>query len=111
MNVKYLNTEEISLKFQELLQLFGVPYILAPFEAEAQCAKLLELGLVDGIITDDRYELFMYLVIPSDVFLFGGDSVYRHMFNKDEFVEFYRMSDIQKEVGLNRYLNEYALKY
>ena len=51
---------------QELLQLFGLPYIIAPMEAEAQCAWLDSNGLVDGVVTDD-----------NDVFLFGGEHVYR----------------------------------
>lgn len=51
---------------QELLQMFGLPYIIAPMEAEAQCAWLDEAKLVDGVVTDD-----------NDVFLFGGQHVYR----------------------------------
>ena len=51
---------------QELLQMFGLPYIIAPVEAEAQCAWLDNNGLVDGVVTDD-----------NDVFLFGGQHVYR----------------------------------
>jgi DNA excision repair protein ERCC-5 len=31
-----------------LLELFGVPYIWAPMEAEAQCAALEAGGVVDG---------------------------------------------------------------
>ena len=50
----------------ELLQMFGLPYIIAPMEAEAQCAWLDSNGLVDGVVTDD-----------NDVFLFGGQHVYR----------------------------------
>lgn len=46
--------------------MFGIPYIIAPMEAEAQCAWLDANGLVDGVITDD-----------NDVFLFGGLNVYR----------------------------------
>lgn len=76
---------------QELLQLFGLPYITAPQEAEAQCAKLLDLGLVDGIITDD-----------SDIFLFGGTKVYRHFFNQGKFLEAYLASDLEEELALNR---------
>jgi DNA excision repair protein ERCC-5 len=76
---------------QALLRLFGLPYITAPMEAEAQCAELVELGLVDGIVTDD-----------SDIFLFGGTRVYKNMFNSNKFVESYLMSNFEKELSLNR---------
>ena len=76
---------------QQLLKLFGLPYITAPMEAEAQCAELVSLGLVDGIVTDD-----------SDIFLFGGTRVYKNMFNQAKFVECYLSSDLEKEYSLNR---------
>lgn len=76
---------------QQLLRLFGIPYITAPMEAEAQCAELVSLGLVDGIITDD-----------SDIFLFGGTRVYKNMFNQGKFVECYLTSDMEKEYALHR---------
>ncbi|PGH30707.1 DNA excision repair protein ERCC-5 [[Emmonsia] crescens] len=76
---------------QELLRLFGLPYITAPMEAEAQCAELLSLGLVDGVVTDD-----------SDIFLFGGTRVYKNMFNQVKFVECYISSDLEKEYNLDR---------
>lgn len=76
---------------QQLLRLFGLPYITAPMEAEAQCAKLVSLGLVDGIITDD-----------SDIFLFGGTRVYKNMFNQGKYVECYLTSDMEKEYALDR---------
>ncbi|KAE8159563.1 hypothetical protein BDV40DRAFT_290825 [Aspergillus tamarii] len=76
---------------QQLLTLFGLPYITAPMEAEAQCAELVTLGLVDGIITDD-----------SDIFLFGGTRVYKNMFNQGKFVECYLTSDLEKEYALHR---------
>jgi DNA excision repair protein ERCC-5 len=76
---------------QQLLGLFGLPYITAPMEAEAQCAELVSLGLVDGIVTDD-----------SDVFLFGGTRVYKNMFNQSKFVECYLTSDLEKEYSLHR---------
>lgn len=59
-------TSEMYGECQELLQLFGLPYIIAPMEAEAQCAWLNTAGLVDGVVTDD-----------NDVFLFGAAHVYR----------------------------------
>lgn len=60
-------------------------------EAEAQCAELLGLGLVDGIITDD-----------SDVFLFGGMRVLKDMFNQSKTVECFFLSDLERELGLDR---------
>lgn len=74
-----------------MLRLFGIPYITAPMEAEAQCAELVALGLVDGIITDD-----------SDVFLFGGQRVFKNMFNQSKTVECFLTSDLTRELGLDR---------
>ncbi|GEQ68141.1 hypothetical protein JCM33374_g1808 [Metschnikowia sp. JCM 33374] len=76
---------------QELLKRFGIPYITAPMEAEAQCAELYKLGLVDGIVTDD-----------SDCFLFGGSRIYKNMFNQKQYVECYIADDIEHKVGLDQ---------
>lgn len=84
-------THQMTLEIQAMLRLFGLPYITAPMEAEAQCAQLSMQHLVDGIITDD-----------SDVFLFGGSPVYRHMFNHRQSVECYWISDMERELGLSR---------
>lgn len=46
-------TEQMSMECMDLLRLFGVPYIVAKMEAEAQCAYLNEINLTDGTITDD----------------------------------------------------------
>jgi len=74
-----------------MLRLFGIPYITAPMEAEAQCAELVSLNLVDGVITDD-----------SDVFLFGAQRVYKNMFNQSKTVECFLLSDLFRELGLDR---------
>ena len=60
-------------------------------EAEAQCAALVELGLCEGVITDD-----------SDVFLFGGLRVFKNMFNQSKTVECFLLSDLERELGLDR---------
>ncbi|KAK9377663.1 uncharacterized protein V1513DRAFT_482030 [Lipomyces chichibuensis] len=84
-------TQVMVQECQELLSRFGIPYVTAPMEAEAQCAELLELGLVDGVITDD-----------SDIFLFGASRVYKNMFNQAKFVECYVSKDIKNELDLDR---------
>lgn len=75
----------------ELLRLFGVPYLVCPMEAEAQCAALEQLGLVDGIITDD-----------SDIFPFGGKKVYKNIFHNQKFVEAFFAKDIEQELGFSQ---------
>lgn len=84
-------TDEMVSECQELLQLFGIPYITAPMEAEAQCAELQTLGLVDGIVTDD-----------GDSFLFGEVLVYRNMFSMAKYVESYSSDQINEQLGLDR---------
>jgi len=86
-----VSTEMIQ-ECQELLQLFGIPYITAPAEAEAQCAELHALKLVDGVVTDD-----------GDTFLFEDNArVYRNMFSQAKFVEFYSTKRIRDRLGLDR---------
>eukprot|EP00887_Chlorella_sp_A99_P002071 scaffold21.g2071.t1 len=84
-------TGQMYQECQELLTMFGLPYIIAPTEAEAQCAWLEHAGLVDGVITDD-----------NDAFLFGGQRVYRHIFEGKQYAEEYRASDLASELGLDR---------
>lgn len=76
---------------QHLLQLFGIPFLVAPMEAEAQCAFLDAVNLSAGTITDD-----------SDIFLFGGTRVYKHFFNQTKHVEFFKTENIQSNFGLDR---------
>ncbi|XP_074657888.1 DNA excision repair protein ERCC-5-like [Tubulanus polymorphus] len=84
-------TDQMHLEAQELLQLFGLPYIVCPMEAEAQCAYLDVTGQVDGVVTND-----------SDVWLFGGETVYKNFFNQDKHVEMFKITDLTKHLGLDR---------
>ncbi|KAL6520301.1 hypothetical protein OROMI_032481 [Orobanche minor] len=84
-------SNEMFAECQELLQMFGLPYIIAPMEAEAQCAFMELSNLVDGVVTDD-----------SDTFLFGARSVYKNIFDDRKYVETYFMKDIENELGLDR---------
>ncbi|GJQ86136.1 hypothetical protein Trydic_g4978 [Trypoxylus dichotomus] len=85
-------TDQMCQEAQELLQLFGVPYVIAPMEAEAQCAFLNEIRLTDGTITDD-----------SDIWLFGGKTVYKNFFNQSKLVMEFQAEDIQHSFKLSRH--------
>lgn len=84
-------SEEMFGEARELIELFGLPWVIAPMEAEAQCAQLELDGLTDGTITDD-----------SDIFLFGGTTVYRRMCSRKKDAEFYTGSNINRVLGLDR---------
>ena len=81
---------------QDLLRLFGVPFITSPSEAESQCAWLdIHHPQVDGSITDD-----------NDYLLFGGHHVYRHFFNQNRIAELYTNADIHQCLGEWRWREE-----
>lgn len=84
-------TDQMSAECMELLRLFGVPYVVAPMEAEAQCAYLNEINLTDGTITDD-----------SDIWLFGGKTVYKNFFDSNKLVMEFKSNNIEKLFHLSR---------
>ncbi|CAD0195939.1 unnamed protein product [Chrysodeixis includens] len=84
-------TEQMTKDAQELLQIFGIPYIVAPMEAEAQCAFLESVKLTDGTITDD-----------SDIWLFGGRTVYKNFFNQKKHVLQFLADRIETSYNLSR---------
>lgn len=55
-----------------LLDGFGIPSVIAPFEADSQCARLFLDGRVDGVLTED-----------SDLLLYGVPT-YRHYFKRSK---------------------------
>lgn len=84
-------TTRIVEEAKELLTLFGVPFIDAFGEAEAQCALLERLKFTEGTITDD-----------SDIWLFGAQNVYRNLFSDDKYVMQYKFSEILYHLRLTR---------
>ncbi|CAL8127020.1 unnamed protein product [Orchesella dallaii] len=85
-------SDQMQVETQELISLFGIPYLISPTEAESQCAFLDKACLTEGSITDD-----------SDVWLFGGQRVYKNFFSQGQkHIEFYQAADIQRVLHLNR---------
>ncbi|KAJ8409152.1 hypothetical protein AAFF_G00241730 [Aldrovandia affinis] len=76
-----------------MLDCLGIPWATAAGEAEAMCAYLDSLGLVDGCITND-----------GDAFLYGAQTVYRNfnMNTKDPQVDCYKTAKIKSELHLER---------
>ncbi len=84
-------TDEMKEDILKLLELCGIPWVESPSEAEAQCAALENLGLVDGIVTED-----------SDIFVFGGKKVYKNFFDEQKYVEAYYAKDAEKDLALGK---------
>ncbi|KAI0754359.1 PIN domain-like protein [Daedaleopsis nitida] len=57
-------TPQMAYQLIKALRAEGVPYVVAPYEADAQLAYFERIGLVDGIITED-----------SDLLVFGCKQV------------------------------------
>lgn len=53
---------------QQLLKLMGVPFVVAPCEAEAQCAALVKAGKIFATATEDM-----------DALTFGTNTLLRHL--------------------------------
>jgi 5'-3' exonuclease len=83
-------SDEMLIEVKQLLELFGIPYLEAPAEAESQCVALERLGLVSGIVTDD-----------SDAFVFGGKIIYKNIFEEQKYTEVYNAADAEREMRLN----------
>lgn len=84
-------TDQMQDDCMQLLRLFGVPYIVAPMEAEAQCAFLNQIQITDGTITDD-----------SDIWLFGGQTVYKNFFNQQKLVLEFTAQGIERLFQMDR---------
>ncbi|XP_041483419.1 LOW QUALITY PROTEIN: DNA repair protein complementing XP-G cells-like [Lytechinus variegatus] len=87
----YSITDTMYAESKEMLRCFGIPYIESPQEAEAQCAFLDLTNQTEGTITDD-----------SDIWLFGGQRVFRHFFSKKKDPEYFKVGDIERHLLLDR---------
>lgn len=74
----------------KLIKFFGIPIVSSPGEAEAQCVALENAGITQGTITED-----------SDIWLFGGKTVYTSFSNSKREVKMHSASDIASHLHLN----------
>ncbi|GAW79552.1 DNA repair endonuclease,RAD2 endonuclease [Plasmodium gonderi] len=81
--------DEMNDDIKILLDLFGIPYVQSPCEAEAQCSYLNSRNYCDAIISDD-----------SDVLVFSGKTVIKNFFNRKKTVEVYEKKLIEDKLGL-----------
>jgi len=105
---------------KELLELMGVPYIIAPEEADSQCAYLAKIGLVDGVLTEDM-----------DILTFGSTKIIRNLtshkvptteinlenllnhlnLNQDEFIDFCILLGCDYCQGISEYKPNIIFEY
>ncbi len=93
--IKYFKKTVSINKYQiqeciELLEIMGIPYVVAPEEADSQCAELVKCGLADGVLTDDM-----------DIMTFGANKIYRNLTSYKKDTLEISMEDVLKELNLN----------
>lgn len=92
----FISWEKIDL-LRKVLDNLKIPHHRAPAEAEAECARLEQLGIVDAVWSDD-----------SDSFMFGASTLIRSHFEQgkktksDTHVTLYRATELHAKFGLNR---------
>ncbi len=74
----------------ELLEIMGVPYIIAPEEADSQCAELVKSGIADGVLTEDM-----------DIMTFGANKIYRNLTSYNKETLEISMSDVLTTLNVN----------
>ncbi|EZG80748.1 putative endonuclease [Gregarina niphandrodes] len=80
---------ELYDEIRDLLRAFGIPFVNAPGEAEAQAAHLCRLGLAEAVVSDD-----------SDCLVFGCQDTIRNLFDSDTTAELFSARDIRRVLGL-----------
>ena len=86
-----VNITNVQIKqSQELLDLMGIPYIIANEEADSQCAYLSKKGLVDGVYTEDM-----------DILTFGAKKIIRNLTSYKKSTIEISLSDILEKLDLD----------
>lgn len=92
----YRTAVEYRPVLKEIAGSFKIPCWQAPAEAEAECARMQKLGLVDAVFSED-----------SDKFMFKGETVLRFRMEENHksniHVLMYRMSDIKDKTSGTRW--------
>ena len=75
---------------KELLTLMGIPYVVAPEEADSQCAQLVKDGIASAVLTEDM-----------DILTFGANCIYRNLtsYKKEQYK--INLCDILTTLNLN----------
>jgi DNA excision repair protein ERCC-5 len=68
----------------------GIPYIIAPEEADSQCAELVKCGIADGVLTEDM-----------DIMTFGANKIYRNLTSYKKDTLTISMEDVLNVLDVN----------
>ena len=94
--IKYFKRSSIIYKEQwdqckDLLTMMGIPYIVAPEEADSQCAYLAKNGLVDAVFTEDM-----------DILTFGAPKIVRNLTSHKIEITEINLETLLKTLDLNQ---------